>query len=304
MVLDARAKRLLDMLSLSRSGQFGTLTIDARRAGFEGLMRMGARPAVVTEVRDLLAGGCLPMRVYRDTVSADPAALVFFHGGGLVAGSIETHDGICRSLAKSSGASVFSVGYRLAPENKFPAALEDAAFAVGWIAEHADDLGIDAARIAIGGDSAGALLAALICNGHQPVTADIKAQLLLCPVLDLMADLPSRRDFGSGYLIDATTIAQDIRHCLVDTQSIDALPSALIGAVQHLPPPTVIVAAEFDPFRDEASIYHSQMQAAGVPVRYSCHPGMVHSFYGLPALLRQAEPALAEAGRSLSEFLR
>jgi acetyl esterase len=303
MVLDPRAKRLLDMLSLSRIAQSNALTIDERRSGFSQLMQMGARPPAKAEIRDIVANGRLHLRIYRTTTNVRPAALVFFHGGGLVAGSIETHDGTCRALARHSEITVISVGYRLAPEHKFPASLDDARFAIDWIAGHSDDLDIDATRLAIGGDSAGALLAALICSDQQLVTAEIRAQLLLCPVIDLVGELPSRRKFATGYLIDASTVEQDIRHCLAEDVSPASLPSPLRSVMKCLPPPTIIVAAEYDPFRDEAASYSTLLQEAGVPVRYNCYAGMVHSFYGLPAFLPQADAALAEAGQILAEFL-
>jgi acetyl esterase len=269
---------------------------------------MGSKPVQIARVRDVdLAGpgGSIPVRFYdaQETRSSAAPALVFFHGGGLVAGSIETHDGICRSLALSSGAIVMSVDYRLAPEHRFPACLVDAAFAVDWAATEASSLGIDPARIAIGGESAGALLAALVSNGHRPVVAKIKAQLLLCPVIDLAGVFESRREFAKGYLIDAETLARDIAHCMGEGAPASALPSPLRHGSPGLSPPTLIVSAECDPFRDEAAHYAAVLEQSGVQVRHTRHPGMLHSFYGLPALLPQATPALRAAGEQLAELL-
>lgn len=299
MKVDPRAQRLLDMLSIKA----GPATLETRRSGVAALMAMGSRPQAVAAVRDLRAGEHLDLRLYRTGASRASAALVFFHGGGLVAGSIETHDGICRALCVSSGATVISVAYRLAPEHKFPTALEDAGFAVDWVAENAEQLGIDANRIAIGGESAGAILATLISHGFQKVNVSLKAQLLLCPVIDLTCETLSRRDFAKGYLIDQETVAQDIFHCLPSGMLAVDLPSALRSTGDRLPPPTTIVVAECDPFRDETLLYADMLRSFGVQVRYNCHSGMFHSFYGLSAFLPQADISLTEAGRQLAEFL-
>ena len=299
MKTDLRAQRLLDMLSLNA----GPATLAARRSGFAALMAMGSRPQDIADVRDLRAGEHLDLRLYSTGRPRPRAALVFFHGGGLVAGSIETHDGICRALCVSSGAAVISVAYRLAPEHKFPAALEDAGFAVDWVADHAEQLGIDANRIAIGGESAGAILATLVSQGYQMVNVSFKAQLLLCPVIDLVGETPSRREFASGFLIDQEIVAQDIAHCLPSGMTAADLPSSFRNTRERLPPPTIIVAAECDPFRDEALLYADMLRHSGVQVRYNCHAGMFHSFYGLPALLPQADVCLIDAGRQLAELL-
>ena len=266
-------------------------------------MQMGASPRPVAEVADLFAADRIGLRLYRSNTSKPQPALVFFHGGGLVAGSIETHDGISRALCASSGVTVISVGYRLAPEHKFPAGLEDAGVAFDWIAGHADELGIDASRLAIGGESAGALLATSISHGWQKVNLPPKAQLLLCPVIDLAGETLSRRVFAKGFLIEQTVLAQDIEHCLPHGMTLADLPSPLRFPLDRTPPHTIIVAAECDPFRDEALLYAEMLRGLGVQVQCSCQPGMIHSFYGLPALLPQADISLDTAGRQLAELL-
>ena len=306
MPLDPRAKRLIDMLAMS--APVSPITTAARREGFAKLMAMGAKSPAIARSEDIHIpgpGGPLRLRMY-DPVSdrqVPAPALVFFHGGGLVAGSIETHDAICRNLAIAMNAMVVSVDYRLAPEARFPAALDDAAFAVNWLGEHGTGLKIDTARIAIGGESAGALLSALIAGGVRPLTVKIRAQLLLCPVIDLGGDFPSRREFAQGFMIDTATVDHDIADCLGPGQTVSALPSPLRDGSPGGVPPTIIVAAECDPFRDEAAAYAAHIGNAGVPVRHVCHPGMVHSFYGLSALLPQAAPALREAGEALAVLL-
>ncbi len=298
---DPRAQRIIAMMSMSANS--GPPDLQQRRDGFARLMQMGEKPFDIPVCRDI-AGGPVPLRLYDAEVARSEAtpALLFFHGGGLVAGSIATHDGICRRLAAHSGLAVISVEYRLAPEHRLPAALEDAQASLEWLLAHAAELGIDAARLAVGGESAGALLATFLTQSAASTSSKASAQLLLCPVIDLAATTPSRQAFGSGYLIDAATVEADIRHCLGPERTATELPSALrlSGAS---PPPTVLVTAGCDPFHDEALSYAEMLQGMGVPVRHMDHPGMIHSFYGLPALLPQAEPALAEAARALAALM-
>ena len=159
------------------------------------------------------------------------------------------------------------------------------------------------ATVAIGGESAGALLASLISHGWQNVNVVPKAQLLLCPVIDLTGETPSRRAFAKGFLIEQTVVTQDIAHCLPDGMTVEDLPSPLRIPATRALPPTIIIAAQCDPFRDEALLYAEMLQSSGVPVQYNCEPGMIHSFYGLPALLPQADISLDAAGRQLAELL-
>lgn len=308
MTLDPRAKRLLDMMKLSTPANSAQLTTRARREGFAKLMALGGKPVPIAFTQDIVIqdpDASITLRLYRahDANGALQPAVIFFHGGGLVAGSIDTHDGICRRLANASGATVLSVDYRLAPEARFPASLRDAAAAVDWISANAGKLNIDSTRIAIAGESAGALLATLCCNGYQPISIVPKVQLLLCPVIDLAATFPSRLEFGEGYLIDHSTLLRDIEDCLGSGARAKDLPTPLRNGDLARSPETVIVSAECDPFRDEASHYETILQDRGIPVWHMYHPGMVHTFYGLPALLPQADVALEEAGRRLAAVL-
>lgn len=308
MTLDPRAKRLLDIMAISAPVAAIRLSAQARREGFAKLMQLGARPVSVAHSENVLIDspdGPLPLRLYDATpdLRGNRPALVFFHGGGLVAGSIDTHDGICRTLANASGSLILSVGYRLAPEAKFPAALNDAVRAVGWISANASGFGINPSRIAIGGESAGALLAALICNGHRTVDITPRAQLLLCPVVDLAGHMPSRQAYSRGFLIDAATISRDIEDCLPHGADPGDLPSPLRNGTPERSPATIIVTAECDPFRDEGNLYADRLSASGVPVWHKCMAGMIHSFYGLSALLPQADTALEEVGRQLAALL-
>ena len=221
MPLDPSAKRLLDMLAAAGGmGDIAAMSPQQMRDGFRRLAQsVDIKGVPIGEVADgQLPGpaGALPYRIYRPL---DPAArplpvLVFFHGGGCVFGDIETHDGLCRMLCAESGCAVISVGYRRAPEHKFPAALEDSYAATRWVADHAAALGLDPHRIAVGGDSAGGGMAAVVCqmaaakNGPRLVL-----QVLLCPVMDMRAATPSRQAFAEGYFLNQATIDWMLRHC-------------------------------------------------------------------------------------------
>lgn len=295
MPLDPRSRRLLDMLALS-----GTVSRNSseRREDYRKLMTMAEAPAPEVATSGLTTDDGIPLRCYRPEGAT--AALVFFHGGGLVAGSIDTHNGMCRRLAAASGVAVVSVGYRLAPEARFPASLDDARAALDWVHANCAALGLDPNRIAIGGDSAGALLAALIATGSTKFKAALRAQLLLCPVADLTKADGSRTEFGTGYLIDRETIAQDIASCF---EPGEELPTPLRSVDTGSCPPTIIHTAEFDPFRDEAEELAVLLRANGVQTELTCHAGMLHSFYGLPAFFPQADEALRQAGAQLARLL-
>src|SRR4051812_36527029 len=213
MPLDPHAKRFLVMIAM---GGVAAPSIPERRAGLRNLARLAAaRGTAPAETRELMLpgpGGPLPARLYAPPGAGEEIrpGLVFFHGGGFVTGDLDSHDGICRALCAASGCRVVSVAYRLAPEHPFPAGVADARAAFGWVAARAAALSIDPARLAIGGDSAGAGLAAVVCQEVRGTGIRIAAQLLLCPVLDAVGQGASRRDFAQGYFLDAATIARDV----------------------------------------------------------------------------------------------
>ncbi|MGY4599379.1 acetyl esterase [Bradyrhizobium sp. GM22.5] len=247
-------------------------------------------------------GGALPYRLYSPAGADDRApGFVFFHGGGLVAGSIATHDRIAAALAHATGCRLVSVDYRLAPEHKFPAAVDDAIAATEWVAREAASLGIDAGRLVLGGDSAGATLAAIVCQeAAQTAGLSIVAQCLICPVLDFEEASPSRKAFAEGHLIDRVTIEADLA---------DYLPEALDTADPRISPlratrlaglPTAIIhTAEYDPMRDEGNAYARKLLAAGVTVEHVCHEGMVHNFQAMGAILPQAQLVLSQIGEQV-----
>ncbi|TLY92049.1 MAG: alpha/beta hydrolase [Gammaproteobacteria bacterium] len=310
MPLDPHAKRLLERLAATNPPSARSLTIGARRSALQQLLAFaGLREEVeCVENRTLPAREApLPVRVYTPTgAPREPLpALIYFHGGGLVAGSLDSHDAICRSLTNASACRLISVDYRLAPEHPFPTALADGYAALAWVAAHPRELGIDADRIVLGGDSAGATLAAVVCQ--MAATAGrprLAAQLLICPIMDACAVTDSRRAFAEGHLLDQATLDHDLAHYLApDVDRTDARVSPLRAAQLQRLPPTCIHTAEFDPLRDEGAAYAERLRLAGVKSTYRCHSGMIHLFYGMGRLIPYAATAYRLIGEDLRSLL-
>jgi acetyl esterase len=310
MALDRYAKRLLDMVAVGATPERTTLTADILRQVMRQLAQtVDLKGIAVASVEDRdLPGpaGSLPARLYTpDTAGTESAGLIYFHGGMGVFCDIQTHDGLCRLLANAASCRIVSVGYRLAPEHRFPAAIDDAYCATRWVCEHASDLGIDAARIAIGGDSHGATLAAAVSRLAQERRGPVLAlQLLLCPVMDLSAETQSRRDFGEGYLFDRRTLEWAIRqYCPPGADLADPRISPLRARGFAGLPAAHVHTAEFDPMRDEGAAYADALARAGVDVRYVCHGGLIHHFYAMAGAIPAARAALEAAGAAVKAAL-
>jgi acetyl esterase/lipase len=248
----------------------------------------------------------MPVRVYSPVDSTEPMpGLVYFHGGGLVAGSIETHDAIARGLANSGRCRLLSIEYRLAPEHPFPAALQDCLAAIQYIAANAAQFHLDGARLGIVGDSAGATLAAATCQSAARSGGPALAlQLLICPILDYSRTTPSRLEFARGYLVDQATLDHDLMHYLPPgAEPSDPRISPLLAPHIDGLPKTIIHTAEFDPLRDEGRNYFERLARAGIEVSYTCHPGMIHLFYGLGAVIPYARKAFEQIGAEIRTAL-
>jgi len=306
MTLDPLAKRLLTMMAAAASGDRKRPTPDERRQALAKLMQFArADIAEIASEDRALPGpaGSIAYRLYTPPTETDQHApgFVFFHGGGLVAGSIETHHRVAAALAQATGCRLMSVEYRLAPEHKFPAAVEDAIAATQFVLANAAELGIDPRRIVVGGDSAGATLAAVVCqHAVQNAWPPIAAQCLICPVLDFEETSPSRREFAESYLIDRTTLQADLADYITDdTDLADPRISPLRTFHVAGLPPAIIHTAEYDPMRDEGNAYARKLLAAGVVVEHVCHPGMIHNFHAMGALLPQAQLVLSQIGEQV-----
>jgi acetyl esterase/lipase len=308
MPLDPRVKRFLDILAAGNPPDARSATVEQRRAGLASLMEFGGAAPPVEHVEDRTVPGAtgeLNVRIYSPSDGENVPGMIYFHGGGLVAGSLDTHDIIARTLANAGAARVVSVGYRLAPEHRFPAALEDASAAARHIGSHAAQFGIDPKRLGICGDSAGATLAAATASSMaREGGPSFKLQLLLCPILDYSCITASKRDLSSGYLVDQATLDHDLMHYLPDgVDATDPRVSPLRAADMSGLPPTRIHTAEFDPLRDEGQNYYERLIQAGNDVSYTCHPGMIHLFYGLGAVIPYARAAFEQIGGEIRAAL-
>jgi acetyl esterase len=314
MPLDPLAKRFLAMTAAASPADRSQLSaqdrIRERRQALAKLMQFVRADVTVTAGIDgMLPGpaGDIPYRLYAPaTATADLLpGFVFFHGGGMVAGSIETHDRVCAALAQTTGCRLISVDYRLAPEHKFPAAIEDAIAATQWIYSHAASLGIDATKLVVGGDSAGATLSTVVCQHalHNNGPA-IALQCLLCPVLDFDEPSPSRQAFAENYLLDKVTIDADLADYLPgDVDPADVRISPLRASDLAGLPAAILHTAEFDPMRDEGNAYAEKLTAAGVTVEHACHDGMIHNFHAMGAILPQGKLVLLQIGEQVRRMV-
>jgi acetyl esterase/lipase len=311
MPLDPRARRFLETLAAMNPPSVLALSVEERRAGLAHLLGFFGEVdevAAVDQFELAAPHGALAVRAYTPLgvhIVERLPGMLFFHGGGLVAGTLDTHDPICRALSNASGCRVLSVDYRLAPEHRFPAAIADGCAAVRWIAAHAEELYIDREQLGVSGDSAGATLAAVVCHtmmaeGQVPLAF----QFLLCPIMDLAAETDSRRSLAEGYLVDRDTLEHDLRHYLApDAERADPRVSPLRAEDMSGLPPTVVHTAEFDPLRDEGQAYAERLRQAGVRTLYRCHPGMIHLFYGMRGLIAYAGVAFAQMGADIRSLL-
>jgi acetyl esterase len=278
---------------------------EAREFYLQARVVTNPEPPELESVKDLTIpspAGPIPARIYtpRKLRKADGLApcLVFFHGGGWVIGDLESHDVVCRKLADEGALFVVSVDYRLAPEHKFPAAVDDAIAATKWIAENARQLGIDASRLTVGGDSAGGNLAAVVTiaarDGNGP---RIAGQVLIYPAIDFAMTHPSHSEPETSILLTHSVIRWFCDHYLNgaadvhDWRASPARANTLIGL-----PPAYVLTAGADPLRDEGDEYAHRLKEAGVPVTYRHFPGQFHGFFTMGKLLQQANVAASEIG--------
>jgi acetyl esterase len=275
---------------------------EARAADLASIRASGGEPEPVHEVANLTIpgpGGELPLRLYRPASGPLPALLYFF-GGGWVLGTIDTADGVSRSLANSSGALVAVVGYRLAPEHPFPAAIDDCHATVRWVAEHAAEIGADPARLAVGGDSAGGNLAAAVALRARAGGPALAGQILVYPNTDQLADDESTRAADDPFLFNRHSVAWYRQHYLADpADAANPLASPLRAESLAGLPPALVITAEYDPLRDQGEAYARRLADAGVPVELSRYPGMAHGFFTMAGTVDASRAAIGQAASRL-----
>ncbi|MEJ8824094.1 alpha/beta hydrolase [Variovorax humicola] len=312
-MLHPQARGLLDFMVARGVPATHTLPAAEARAFYrERRAVTQPEPSAVAEVRELGApgpGGAIPLRLYRPMGSQGTdvlPVLVYYHGGGWVIGDLETHDVLCRELCNGSGCAVVAVEYRLAPEHRFPAAVDDALAAARWVRQEAASLGVDASRLAVGGDSAGGNLAAVISiMARDAGDLPIAYQLLIYPGTDMRRGHASHTTNGKGYLLEADTITYFHDHYITDAaQDLDWHASPLLHKDLSRLPPALVITAGFDPLRDEGLDYADSLVAAGNRASYVCFERQIHGFITMGKVLDEANAAVALCAAELRRALR
>src|SRR5580658_7531038 len=246
--------------------------------------------------------GDIPVRVYTPAGQAGPRPLVvFYHGGGWVICGLDTHDAVCRDLAAGTGAVVLSVDYRLAPEHRFPAAVDDSWAALQWAHEHAGDLGADGTRLAVAGDSAGGNLAAVMALMARDHDLPLRFQLLVYPATDFTQRRPSRDENGEGYMLTDASMAWFEGHYAPDRTDWRASP--LLAADHQGVAPALVLTCEYDPLRDEGMDYAATLEKAGVAASARCYDGMIHGAFSMVAAVPAAQALMDDACVALRQAL-
>ena len=293
MALHPQTAALLVVMEQFNAPALETQEPTVARAGME----MMTAPSTVElhEIREVNADG-VAARLYRPNDRKDLGLLVFYHGGGWVLGSMNTHDDVCRKLALAMGHAVLSVDYRLAPEFAFPEPLNDCIVALRWAHANAAQLGIDANRIAVGGDSAGGNLAAVVAN-LQPVP--LKFQMLIYPVTDATRSSQSYKDNGEGYRLTAAGMKWFCDHYVSGSIGTPTDPrvSPLFADATTLAsaPPAIVITAEYDPLRDEGEQYAHRLIEAGVACSLTRYYGQVHGFFSMSQYVDDGASAITQA---------
>lgn len=308
MILDPDAQRVLDMIRASGRPPLDTLSPEEGRAVFSaGRAILQPDPVEVGAVRDLAApgpAGPVPLRLYRPLGSEEwqvLPVLINFHGGGWVLGDLDSHDGVCRRLANDSGGCVISVDYRLAPEHKFPAAVADSAAATRWIIEQADQLGIDPRRVAVGGDSAGGNLAAVMAlmarDGYLPA---VHHQVLIYPATDMAMVSRSANAFPSGYPLTSGAMRWFIDHYLRSAEDANDWRASPLRAVSLAGvAPAFVITCNHDPLADEGAAYAARLVQEGVRTTHLNVADQMHGFLTMGRIVRASNTLLLTMATAL-----
>jgi len=308
MPLHPQAQAYLDLLASVPSVPREQMTVALAREGLDAGLPPPGEPEAVARVRDCLVDGGdgpRPARLYTPPGEGPFGVVLYLHGGGWIAGSLHSHDATCRALCNASGCLVLSLDYRLAPEHKFPAGVLDGLAALRWLAAHAAELGGDAARLAIAGDSAGGNLAAVVAQlARDAGGPPLRMQLLVYPVTGRDFDTPSHRAFATGHLLTLDSLRWHRALYLPDDAAgADPRVAPLCASDLRGLPPALVITAEYDPLRDEGEAYAQRLREAGVPTELVRYDGMVHAFFSLGHLMDDGRAAIQRAGAALRATL-
>jgi len=296
---------LLERIQRVQRTPFHAMTPAEARAAYDKAAEVLEPPrAPLPRVEDLSLpasdGTLLPARLYAPSHDRLPV-LLYLHGGGFVIGGLETHDSLCRQLALRSGGAVLALDYRLAPEHRFPTAVEDAWAAMAWLSKHGDTLGLDGARLAVGGDSAGGTLAAVCAIHARDMGLHLALQLLITPGTTAHADTASHHLFANGFLMDAATVQWFFDHYIDHHHRRDWRFAPLLADELDDVAPACVLLAECDPLVDEGLAYADRLRSAGVPVTLELYRGLTHDFIKMGRAIKEAGAAQAAAAEALKE---
>ena len=302
-LLTRRMASLLENIRRANRPAFHTQSVAEARASYTAGAEVLEPPrAALARVEDVrLPGGDgtpLNARLYAPSHERLPV-LLFMHGGGFTIGNLETHDSLCRQIALRADAAVLALDYRLAPEHRFPCAVDDSWAALRWLADHANELGLDATRLAVGGDSAGGTLAAATAVRARDIGVPLRLQVLITPGTTAFADTPSHREFAHGFLLDSETIAWFFDQYIAHEQRRDWRFAPLEADDVDGVAPACVVLAECDPLVDEGIAYADKLRAAGVPVELDLVRGVTHDFIKMGRVLPEAVASQALIGTAL-----
>ncbi len=308
-MLDPQAAALIALMAERKIPPTHTVApSEARRMYLERRFFSQPDAPVVAEVRAVATVSGVPLRLYRPVESEAATVLpvlMYFHGGGHTMGDLDTHDVLCRQLCNGAGIAVVAAHYRLAPEHRFPAAVDDCIEATRWVRSQAALLGVDPTRMAVGGDSAGGNLAAVVSLSLRDAgDAPLAFQLLIYPATDMPGTAASHTRNGQGYVLTADTIAYFRGHYMPDpSQWPDWRASPLRAADHSKLPPALVLTAGYDPLVDEGRAYADKLSAAGTPCQYVCFERQIHGFLPMSRILGEARLAVAVCCAALKEAL-
>jgi acetyl esterase len=303
--LDPQAQILLEQLAAMGSPALEDIPLADARAAYRALATMTPlQPVARTEEHRVpVDGGAIDVHVFTPE-GATGAGLVWFHGGGWTIGDLSTSNATATELANASGCTVVNVDYRLAPEHPFPIPLDDCYAALEWVVAHAGELGIDPARLAVGGDSAGGNLAAVVSLAARDRNGPaVRFQLLVYPGTDGRMSYPSIRENGEGLLLTASTLRWFWANYLGDHDPEHPLVSPVYAPDLAGLPPALVITGEYDPLRDEGEAYAERLRQAGCDATTSRYDGQVHGFFALTSIIEGGRKAVDEAGAALRAAL-